>query len=89
VVFFDRNTMHGSNSNISHHPRTNIFMVYNSVHNRLVDPHFGLKPRPECIAARDNPAPIKPLHLDEMFCAKPAAERARPEFKQAALFAVG
>jgi len=90
VVFFDCNTMHGSNSNISHHPRTNIFMVYNSVKNRLTDPHFGLKPRPECIAARDSIAALKPLHLDETFQPGPPPERAAPGpavREQAVLFA--
>lgn len=90
VVFFDCNTMHGSNSNISHHPRTNIFMVYNSVKNRLVDPHFGLKPRPECIAARDSVNALKPLHLDEGF--QPRLVPVPPvkqELEQALLFAEG
>ena len=91
VVFFDCNTMHGSNSNISHHPRTNIFLVYNSVHNRLADPHFGLKPRPECIAARDSVGALKPLHLDEAFQPKasPPEPRTGQEYEQAALFAEG
>ena len=61
VVFFDCNTMHGSNSNISPYPRANLFMVYNSVENRLGDPRGGLEPRPEFIAARSDCAPIVPL----------------------------
>lgn len=61
VVFFDCNTMHGSNSNISPYPRANLFMVYNSVENRLKDPRGGLKPRPEFIAAREVCPPIVPL----------------------------
>jgi len=61
VVFFDCNTMHGSNSNISPYPRANLFMVYNSVENRLGDPRGGLRPRPEFIAARDDCAPIVPV----------------------------
>jgi ectoine hydroxylase len=52
VVFFDCNTMHGSNSNISPYPRANLFCVYNSVENRLTAPQRGLQPRPEFIAAR-------------------------------------
>lgn len=60
VVFFDCNTMHGSNSNISPYPRANLFMVYNSVENRLDDPRGGLKPRPEFIAARQDCDPIAP-----------------------------
>lgn len=53
VVFFDCNTMHGSNSNISPFPRANLFFVYNSVDNRLGHPRGGLQPRPEFIAARE------------------------------------
>lgn len=57
VVFFDCNTMHGSNSNISPFPRANLFCVYNSVENRLTPPRSGLRPRPEFIAARED-APL-------------------------------
>jgi ectoine hydroxylase len=64
VVFFDCNTMHGSNSNISPYPRANLFMVYNSVENRLQDPPGGLKPRPEFIAAREDCAAIAPIEPD-------------------------
>lgn len=52
VLFFECNLMHGSNSNITPLPRSNVFMVYNSVENALVDPYCGLKPRPEHIAHR-------------------------------------
>ncbi len=52
VVFFDANLMHGSASNITPLPRHNIFMVYNSVDNRLVAPFGGTAPRPEFLAAR-------------------------------------
>jgi ectoine hydroxylase len=54
VVFFDCNTMHGSNSNISPWPRANVFMVYNSVENALGSPKYGLDPRPEHIATRES-----------------------------------
>jgi ectoine hydroxylase len=53
VLFFDCNTMHGSNSNISPFPRANLFFVYNSVDNRLGNPRGGLQPRPGYIAERD------------------------------------
>ncbi|MGG1664022.1 ectoine hydroxylase [Brevibacillus sp. NRS-1366] len=53
VVFFDCNTMHGSNGNITPVPRSNVFMVYNSVENRLVAPFSGQEPRPDYIATRD------------------------------------
>ena len=52
AVFFDCNTMHGSASNISPYPRSNIFFVYNSVENAVQDPFCGLSPRPEHIATR-------------------------------------
>src|SRR3546814_1980419 len=47
VVFFDCNTMHGSNSNISPWPRSNVFMVSNSVETALGAPTYGLAPQPE------------------------------------------
>ncbi|WP_435163023.1 ectoine hydroxylase [Paenibacillus glycanilyticus] len=52
VLLFDCNVMHGSSSNISPYPRSNVFMVYNSVDNRLVQPYSGQKPRPAYIASR-------------------------------------
>lgn len=58
AVFFDCNTMHGSNSNISPYPRSNVFFVYNSLKNALQDPFCGLKPRPEFIATRNNLVPL-------------------------------
>ena len=59
VLFFDCNTMHGSNSNISPYPRSNVFFVYNSVENALGSPRFGLKPRPEFIAHRRDVSPLE------------------------------
>jgi ectoine hydroxylase len=53
LLLFECNTMHGSNSNISPYPRSNIFFCYNSVENQLVEPFGGLKPRPEYVASRD------------------------------------
>ncbi|OLN22292.1 ectoine hydroxylase [Domibacillus antri] len=53
VLLFDCNIMHGSNSNISPAPRSNVFFVYNSVKNTLVSPFSGQKPRPSYIAARE------------------------------------
>ena len=52
VVFFDCNTLHGSNSNTTPYPCSNVFFVYNSIENQLVEPKAGLKPRPEFVAAR-------------------------------------
>lgn len=61
VIFFDCNTMHGSAGNISPMPRANVFMVYNSVENTLGDPKYGLKPRPQYIAERQNFQALMPL----------------------------
>jgi len=63
VVFFDCNTLHGSAGNLSPWPRSNVFMVYNSVENRLVAPFHGMKPRPEHIAARQSAEPLSPLRV--------------------------
>jgi ectoine hydroxylase len=61
VVLFDCNTMHGSNSNISPLPRSNVFLVYNSVSNRLTEPFGGKPPRPEFVATRSGFKKIKPV----------------------------
>ena len=53
LLLFDCNLMHGSSSNISPYPRHNVFLVFNSVHNRLQAPYCGLAPRPEYIASRE------------------------------------
>lgn len=52
TVMFDCNCMHGSNSNITPFPRTNVFVVFNSVENRLGEPLSGQPPRPAHIAHR-------------------------------------
>lgn len=52
ILLFDCNLMHGSSSNISPMPRSNVFLVYNSTENRIIDPFSGQKPRPDYIAAR-------------------------------------
>ncbi|HEX6928848.1 MAG TPA: ectoine hydroxylase [Gammaproteobacteria bacterium] len=58
VTFFDCNLMHGSNSNITPLPRSNVFIVFNSVGNTLVEPFCGLKPRPQHIANRTDFSPV-------------------------------
>lgn len=58
VTIFDCNTMHGSNSNISPYPRSNVFFVYNSIENQPVTPFSGKPLRPAFIAARGNPIPV-------------------------------
>ena len=57
VVFFDCNLMHGSASNISPYPRSNVFAVYNSVDNGPEEPFGAAGRRPDFIAARQ----VEPL----------------------------
>ena len=61
VTFFECNTMHGSSSNITPMPRSNIFIVYNSLHNKPVEPFCGLAPRPNFIAERQSFRPASQL----------------------------
>ena len=58
VTFFECNVMHGSSSNITPLPRSNVFFVYNSVHNTPVEPFCGLPPRPNFIAERNDFTPL-------------------------------
>ncbi|WP_431237260.1 ectoine hydroxylase [Mycolicibacterium aichiense] len=51
-LWFDCNIMHGSGSNITPFPRSNIFLVFNSVENKLCRPFAAAEPRPEYLAAR-------------------------------------
>jgi ectoine hydroxylase len=60
AVLFDCNAMHGSNGNITPFARRNVFLVYNSVENALVDPFAAPAPRPGFIACRDEPVPVEP-----------------------------
>lgn len=53
ALFFDSNIMHGSGNNITPYPRSNIFIVFNSVENTLVEPFSAAKPRPGFVAERD------------------------------------
>jgi len=53
LILFDCNTMHGSSGNMTPYPRSNLFVVYNSVKNTLDAPFGGTKPRPEFVAGRD------------------------------------
>jgi ectoine hydroxylase len=53
AVIFDSNCMHGSVDNITPFPRSNVFIVFNSVENTLVEPFGPGDPRPEYIASRD------------------------------------
>lgn len=60
ALVFDCNVMHGSNSNLSHLPRTNAFLVYNALCNRLRAPYAAPGPRPEFVGAREHVAPLQP-----------------------------
>ncbi|MEQ3551890.1 ectoine hydroxylase [Pseudonocardia nematodicida] len=53
ATFFDSNCMHGSGNNITPYPRSNIFLVFNSVENACLAPYSAPAPRPEHIGARD------------------------------------
>ncbi|MBF6353548.1 ectoine hydroxylase [Nocardia higoensis] len=53
ALLFDSNIMHGSASNITPFPRSNIFLVFNSVENTLVQPYAAAAPRPTYIGSRD------------------------------------
>ena len=58
VTLFDCNTLHGSGSNITPWPRSNLFFVYNSVHNLPVAPFCGQAPRPNFVAERKDFTPV-------------------------------
>ncbi|MFF2655056.1 ectoine hydroxylase [Streptomyces sp. NPDC058045] len=53
ATWFDCNAMHGSGDNITPFPRSNVFIVFNSVHNEAVEPFSAPVRRPEFIGARD------------------------------------
>jgi ectoine hydroxylase len=53
AIWFDANIMHGSANNITPFPRSNIFVVFNSVENTLQAPYAAHEPRPGFIAGRD------------------------------------
>jgi ectoine hydroxylase len=53
ATIFDCNCMHGSNGNITPYPRSNVFVVFNSVDNACVEPFAADQPRPGYIGARE------------------------------------
>ncbi|MDN2565431.1 ectoine hydroxylase [Aquibium sp. A9E412] len=59
LVFFDCNTMHGSNGNITPFARSNAFFVFNAVSNALEAPFAAKKPRPDFLAQRDAAKPVE------------------------------
>ena len=62
IVVFDCNTMHGSNGNITPDPRSNVFIVYNSVSNRLREPFGAEQARPDFLAERSRCEAIEAKH---------------------------
>lgn len=58
VVFFECNVMHGSNSNITPYPRSNVFLVFNSIENMLAEPFAASERRPEWISNRHDVTPL-------------------------------
>ncbi|MET8410493.1 ectoine hydroxylase [Streptomyces sp. NPDC005195] len=53
ATWFDCNCMHGSGDNITPFPRSNVFIVFNSVENAAVEPFAAPVRRPDYIGARD------------------------------------
>ncbi|MFC3576124.1 ectoine hydroxylase [Streptomyces yaanensis] len=53
ATWFDCNCMHGSGDNITPFPRSNVFIVFNSVENKAVEPFAAPVRRPTFIGARD------------------------------------
>lgn len=53
AIMFDGNCMHASNGNVTPLPRSNVFIVFNSVENTPVEPFGAEKPRPEFVGSRD------------------------------------
>lgn len=53
ALLFDSNIMHASANNITPFPRSNIFLVFNSVENTLEEPFAAPARRPEYIASHD------------------------------------
>jgi ectoine hydroxylase len=50
AAVFDANLIHASSNNITPYSRANLFLVFNSVHNRLQAPFAATETRPEFIA---------------------------------------
>jgi ectoine hydroxylase len=53
AIMFDSNCMHASNGNVTPFARSNVFIVFNSVENTLVEPYAASAPRPDFIGVRD------------------------------------
>jgi ectoine hydroxylase len=66
LIIFECNTLHASNANMSPWPRSNLFFVYNSVENQLVQPFCGNKPRPDFLGNRTNTAALQPIAAPDL-----------------------
>lgn len=64
LIFFDCNTLHGSNGNITPFPRSNAFFVFNAMSNQLQQPFAADKVRPDFLANRGTPQAIQPIKGD-------------------------
>ncbi|WIX77070.1 ectoine hydroxylase [Amycolatopsis carbonis] len=53
ALWFDSNVLHGSGNNITPFPRSNVFVVFNSVENTPVEPFAAPARRPDYVAERD------------------------------------
>ncbi|MET8894028.1 ectoine hydroxylase [Streptomyces albogriseolus] len=53
ATWFDCNCMHGSGDNITPYPRSNVFIVFNSVENTAGEPFAAPARRPAFVGARD------------------------------------
>lgn len=63
ALWFDANLLHGSGSNITPFPRSNVFLVFNSGDNPLTGPFAAARPRPEYLAAR-HAEPVRAAFAD-------------------------
>ena len=61
MILFDCNILHGSGSNISPYPRSNVFFVYNAISNRVGVPYCRQQPRPEYVATRERVTAVVPV----------------------------
>lgn len=53
AIMFDSNCMHASNGNVTPFARSNVFIVFNSVENTLVEPFSAAGRRPDFAGSRD------------------------------------
>ncbi|WP_417218512.1 ectoine hydroxylase [Arthrobacter sp.] len=53
AIMFDSNCMHASNGNVTPFARSNVFIVFNSVENTLVEPFAAAGRRPDFAGSRD------------------------------------